>query len=157
MIVVAMATAVIGAVPAAAAPPPKPTGKPIASVSVKASSTKGSRSVQDLWCIAYSSPEPQYSASNRTIHYGVWVNCNHGTELTMKIQIFVKPPNRPYEPADDPITDYSVGNTGSAGGVTACFPGGTGLWQARAWITSSTVGNLLPYPAYSTAHSFPCT
>lgn len=164
-IVVAVATATIGTAPAAAAPvhplaappkPPKPKGTPIASVTVKASSIKGNTSTQDLTCVAYWSPEPQYSASNNTIHYGVFVNCNYAAELTMKIQIFVKPPSGPYEPADNPITNYAVGNTGSVGGVTACFAGSSGTWLEKFWGTAAAGGNFVPYPALSPAHVFPC-
>ncbi len=166
-IVVAVATATIGTAPAAAGPvhplaaPPKPQtpkGALAASVRVKASSVKGyTGTQQDLWCDAYWSPEPQYSASNSTIHYGIWVNCNYADTFSLRVQIFVKEGSGPYMPAADPITTYPVGNTGSAGGVTGCFPGGSGTWMAKFWGNASQTGNFIPYPALSPAHTFPCT
>lgn len=155
--VMTMAAATISVVPATAAPE-KPKGEPIASVTVKASSIKGNTRTEDLTCLAYWSPEPQYSASNHTIHYGIWVWCNYVATLSLKVQIFVKSPltGNVYEPAGNPITTNPVGETGAAGGVAGCFAGPSATWQARFWGNANLTGNFLPYPAFSPSHTYPC-
>ncbi|WP_433616914.1 hypothetical protein ACQP2P_16235 [Dactylosporangium sp. CA-139114] len=137
--------------------PTGPQGTPIASVTVKADSIKGNKRAEDLTCLAYWSPSPQYSASNNTIHYGIWISCNYVAAVSLKVQIFVKEAAGGYMAADSPITSNQVSQFPSVGGHTACFPGSSGQWMAKFWGTAAVSGNFLPYPSLSPAPTFPCT
>lgn len=141
--------------PATAAKPTRPKGEPVASMRMEAGS-KGNTTTQTLFCEMFWNPSPQYSASNNTIHYGVWVECNYTPALSLTVQIWVKPPIEAWEPADTPKVTNTVGFTGAAGGVTACFAGASGQWQARFWGTATPGTNFVPYPTNSQVRTYPC-
>jgi hypothetical protein len=81
----------------------------------------GGSSTQDFTCLGYFSPEPQYSASNKTIHYGGLVQCNYAAEIFVKVSIESK-------------LQHAVG---------ACRPIGAEDWR-RIPVGHSARGNRLP-------------
>lgn len=153
LITAAVMVAAIGAAPSAAAPPPAAGGDKGKAV---AESKSGDRSTQNMVCAMYWSPEPQFSASNRTIHYGSLVQCNYAAQLTLNVQIWNKPPNMPFEPAGTPVTINAVAFQQGVGGVTACMGTANTQWQARFWGTAVPTGPFLPNPAISPSHTYPC-
>lgn len=137
--------------------PKGPQGEPVAKLTMKADSIPGNKMTTDLTCLAYWSPAPQHSASNNTIHYGIWISCNYVATVSLKVQIFVKEAAGGYMAADSPKTSNQTSQFPSVGGVTACFPGSSGQWMAKFWGTATASGNFLPYPTLSPAPTFPCT
>lgn len=174
----ALVTVALGAAPATAGPEPDPASKVpnaeffltlipkgttlVAGVSAprpKGSTVKmvnGAETDAVLWCVANTGPNPQYSPDPSRIHWGFNTNCNHVTGLHLKGQLFNQIPGMPYEITGPEVPRNVVSNYYWVGDVNGCFNGGSSKFRATYWGSTDSLGNLLPYPAYSATPTHPC-
>jgi hypothetical protein len=107
-------------------------------------------------CSLWASPNPQYSASNHTIHWGVNVICNYAPFVDIHVYLYSRAPYGPgFDVEEDDAVAFGAGSQW-AGSTARCLDwGGSRNWRMKTnWHINGDPGS--PNPAYSSYVSLPC-
>lgn len=111
-----------------------------------------------LVCTGVFSPVPQYSASNRTIHVGGHIGCNFVGSLHFRVNLYTlrgtgENETKVWQDFVDP--GWKVGSSIGMSKPVACVGSASTRWIAD-FYGHSDIGNLKPYPLWSSVYTYPC-
>ena len=110
-----------------------------------------------LSCSGESAPAPQYSPSNRTLHWGEKLICNQAVWITLRDDLLEVVGSGDFQRY---VLVDSVSNHGTEFALVAttqrnCNGMVTTNWIARAYATAAGF-QVPPYPSWSSIHSLTC-
>ena len=162
--VMALPIAIMGLVPGTAcAAAPKPPASPTAAalhtrISLPpAAGPHGVTPAADLVCLAQPTPTPVYSASNKTLHWGGWEQCNTTVTQSWTIYLYAVTGVAPHLTRHLEATENMgcVCTTLSNSWYVPCIGTASEQWQSR--IDATAVGlPLVPYPNYGPTVTLTC-
>jgi hypothetical protein len=137
------------------AAPPEP--KPVVTIGAPTPSPSGGVSALDTrHCDVWTNPYPQYSASNRTLHFGGKITCNYSDQLWVDATLF--------HVVGTGDKQHNVWASSIANGSTGTWHGNT-IWDACIGTTPATyilrvTGSPASLPSaygWSPTYTYPCT
>lgn len=153
---------IAGLAPGAASAAPGPNTPTPTSETLHATATptgKNKAAPLDLNCEGTPTPYPMYSASNKTIHWGGFVQCDQVATLTFTIYLYIVTGhgshlNRTQESSH---TEGTVSTTLSDSWPFACLTTTAHNWQSRIKATADGIALLPVGGAYSPIENLPCS
>jgi len=110
------------------------------------------------FCYGSAAPDPQYSASNNRVHWGVKGNCNYTAELYILTRLWTIVGSGDHERMEFQLFDdnHCVATNCIAGGNPICLVRTTGRWIVEG---SGTVNGapMKPFPDWGPVVTLPCS